>query len=610
MCREESIVTSSEKEKSIFRNLLVKSIDGQITPEEVGQFNALLSTYPDLEDYYVQCAQLQTALREIRVFNDFHIGDTSGYKDQALWNALADVEKDAPAVEIPVPEEPQILIQKVQRQKVVRKISKSSLITLCTAAAAVILIFVFAHFAPNATGIKVAVLSDSINAKWADMDIAMGKGKPVFTSREKLLLREGYAKLLFDNQAQVTLEGPAEFQILAEDKINIHYGRLYAIVPPEAIGFMVTTQTAKVIDLGTEFGIEVDILGDTSLHVMKGKTTLIAGEKSSKLSMDVIQGIAKKVSAVSQTVSDITCDERLFARDIDSANEMIWRGGERPSNKYLYWTAKSGNWSDGANWDTGAKPDGTQSIRLQKSDSSVCTSNTAEIPTTNRLIVSNGQTLNIENGGYMGCGWSRFGWSTVNMTGNGTWVLNNENMVIGYPIGDAGTCVWTMSDTSKIDITKDSADKEILCISEDDGVGILKLIGSGVTVNCNQLYVGYVRNPGFAPHATLEYVLDAGGASTIHVGYRLRLSEGAATSHLVLSATESLPQKDMVLIETKSNEKITGNGVFNTLNGGPAAEGTPITLGGNPYTLTYQYDANGDGCRNDIALVFKKGPLQ
>ena len=61
-------MNSSEKEKAIFRNLFVKSVDGQITQEEVQQFNALLSAYPDLEDYYIQCVRLQVGLREIRIF--------------------------------------------------------------------------------------------------------------------------------------------------------------------------------------------------------------------------------------------------------------------------------------------------------------------------------------------------------------------------------------------------------------------------------------------------------------------------------------------------------------------------------------------------------------
>jgi hypothetical protein len=561
------------------------------------------SVWSDLQ--YFHASSYSQSERSVISIQDM-VDKPDYFTDSAIWKALADAEKGAPAVEIDVPQEPKILIQKVQREKIVRKISKSTLITLCTAAAAIILILVFAHFAPTETGFKVAVLSDSINAKWGDKDSGMEKGTAIFTSRAKIVLREGYAKLLFDNQTQVTLQGPAEFGILAEDKIDLRYGRLYAIVSPEAIGFMITTQNAKVIDLGTEFGVEIDTLGDTCLHVMKGKTTLITGEISNKLSTEVVGGVAKKVSADSQAVSDISCDEGLFVRDIDSADGMIRRDETSPSNNYINWTAESGNWSEDANWDAVIKPDETRTIRLRKSNSTVCTLNTAQKLMRARLVVSNGQIFNIENGGSLDCGWARFGWSTVNMTGNGTLRLNNENLIMGCPIYGAGACVWTMSDTSKVDISQDADNEQILAISQDNAAGTLKLVGSGVTVNCKHLYVGYARYPGFAPHATLEYVMDAGGVSTIHVGYRTHLSEGAATAHLVLKAAGSLPAKDLVLIETKGKAKIKGDGAFDTLNGGPAAEGTPITLGGNQYTLTYQYEANGDGYRNDIALVLKK----
>lgn len=78
--------------------------------------------------------------------------------------------------------------------------------------------------------------------------------------------------------------------------------------------------------MGTEFGILADLQGGTSLHVIKGKTVLIAGDKSNKVSVEASEGVAKKVSAGTQTITDISCNDRLFVRDINSARNLAWRG--------------------------------------------------------------------------------------------------------------------------------------------------------------------------------------------------------------------------------------------------------------------------------------------
>jgi hypothetical protein len=106
----------------------------------------------------------------------------------------------------------------------------------------------------------------------------------------------------------------------------LRYGKIYAIVPQGAIGFSVNTSSSRIIDLGTEFGIEATARGDTYLHVMKGKTTLIAGEKSNKVSMEVGKGIAKKVTALTSVISDIPCNTQLFVRTFDSQTHMVWKG--------------------------------------------------------------------------------------------------------------------------------------------------------------------------------------------------------------------------------------------------------------------------------------------
>jgi hypothetical protein len=260
------------------------------------------------------------------------------------------------------------------------------------------------------------------------------------------------------------------------------------------------------------------------------------------------------------------------------------------------WNVESGVWSDGANWSGGAKPTGSTDIGLRRSATSVCTLDTDEGLINNRMVVQNGQTFNIVNGGRVGTTWTRFGRTTtayVNLSGNGTYIMYNENAQIGV---DGGYCKWTMSDTSSL--LTNSATKGIVGLGEKSSTGWLKLVGSSVTVNVNQISITSSQG---VNTATLEYVMDAGGASTIMTG-----SVGIAgfgNAYLVLSATTTLAEQDIVLIQNSGANPVAGAGAFTAMNGGSAAEGTPIILGGNVYSLTYKYAANGTA-QNDVALVF------
>jgi hypothetical protein len=301
-----------------------------ITDEQFSMLNQLLAENKQICKYYIEYMNMSALLKSGKVFDKKQMllslsEMDSSLCDLQLWQEMAEYEKTSPEIKITLKKAKEELIRKVQRQKQEHKISKGSLLTLFTAAAAIILIFVFARFAPKA-GIEVATLADSMNAKWADTYASMSTGTRFKTNSDKYFLREGLVKLVFDSEARITLEGPVEFQILTEDQVKLHYGRLYATVPQGAIGFTVNTPSARIIDLGTEFGIEAAASGDTYLHVIKGKTTLIAGQKSNKISTEVSQGDAKKVSEATSSISNIPCNSTLFVREINSSYKIAWKG--------------------------------------------------------------------------------------------------------------------------------------------------------------------------------------------------------------------------------------------------------------------------------------------
>jgi cell division protein FtsL len=247
--------------------------------------------------------------------------------DKRFWEVLLKEEATAPRVEI---EKPSILekevIQKVVHEKVVRKVNKATFLTFIVAAAAMISMIIYVTLVPNTTNVEVATLTDTLNAQWAESSVPAGSNTRLMTNHAPLMLRKGYAELVFDNNAKIVLEAPVEFQVLSYDQIKLTYGRLYATVPTESIGFIVSTPNSKIIDLGTEFGVQADINGATELYVLKGKTSLISGLENNKKNILVNAGSAKRISSNLSETIDIACNEKMFVRQIDSQSQFVWRG--------------------------------------------------------------------------------------------------------------------------------------------------------------------------------------------------------------------------------------------------------------------------------------------
>ncbi|MEY5026064.1 MAG: hypothetical protein RLZZ244_1592, partial [Verrucomicrobiota bacterium] len=89
-----------------------------------------------------------------------------------------------------------------------------------------------------------------------------------------LRLAEGLAQIRFLSGADVTLEGPAELEILGPGLCRLHRGSFVAYVPAAARGFTVLTDSATLIDHGTDFGISADGTGHAKVHVMRGEVEL------------------------------------------------------------------------------------------------------------------------------------------------------------------------------------------------------------------------------------------------------------------------------------------------------------------------------------------------
>jgi len=113
----------------------------------------------------------------------------------------------------------------------------------------------------------IATLEYTSHARWGSEERVLGDR----IGKGKLHLEIGLARLDFRNGATVTLQGPAEFEILSTDKTVLSSGILTASIPESAVGFKVLTPAMDVVDLGTAFGVSVGADGETDVCVFEGE---------------------------------------------------------------------------------------------------------------------------------------------------------------------------------------------------------------------------------------------------------------------------------------------------------------------------------------------------
>ncbi|HML75267.1 MAG TPA: FecR family protein [Anaerohalosphaeraceae bacterium] len=212
------------------------------------------------------------------VSEDTWLSNEKNFAESQFWGILAAHEKAAEAVELAKQKPQQELIQQVvyaSREK--PKISKSLIFTFVSVAAALLILIMYVNLFPVSR--SIATLAESAHAQWADTECLIEIGTRL-KQDEMRFLKQGVVKILFDSGAEVVLEGPSVIKLQDSDSMAIYSGRLYASVPRQATGFVVNTPSARIVDLGTEFGVDVDVADTVRAEVYKGQVAMQVGPDS------------------------------------------------------------------------------------------------------------------------------------------------------------------------------------------------------------------------------------------------------------------------------------------------------------------------------------------
>lgn len=220
-------------------DLIQRHMAGLLNDEESQAFQSALKDDPALRRLYLQYMNLDVSL-------EAHAGSRATVH-QLLASSLENKDSRTPVSRVWLP-----------------------FAAAAVVAVAGILAFVRLR-SPSPAG-SVATMMDCQGARWEGSTLPTEPGSEL--ERGRLRLAEGLARLRFALGAEITLEGPAELELLEPQACRLVRGSLVAHVPEPARGFAVLTPSAKLIDHGTDFGVSTDERGHAKVQVMQGEVEL------------------------------------------------------------------------------------------------------------------------------------------------------------------------------------------------------------------------------------------------------------------------------------------------------------------------------------------------
>ena len=173
-----------------------------------------------------------------------------------------------------------------------------------------------------------AILSGQSDAIWAN-EKTIATGSIVPPGEQHLI--NGVAQFELFSGVTLVVQGDAKFAILSPMEVSVALGKVRANVPEPAQGFRLRTAAGEVVDLGTEFA--VDVSADKSeVHVLDGKVDWHPNGLSARR---LLQGDATRTTKNGQT--SLPANEASFI----GMDELQSRIRDRQSSRRLSWTQTS-----------------------------------------------------------------------------------------------------------------------------------------------------------------------------------------------------------------------------------------------------------------------------
>jgi hypothetical protein len=168
-----------------------------------------------------------------------------------------------------------------------------------------------------------AMLHRSVAVQWATNANSYRDGDVIPNGR--LQFESGIAEIEFFCGAILTVEGPADLDVQSDWSVKVIQGRLRARVPPAARGFVVHADETEIVDLGTEFALDIDA-DNARVEVLDGEVALKGGKHDGiHLTSGQQRWLGQSDRTDSNTSIDLSVDVEQKRDDAEAQRFAAWK---------------------------------------------------------------------------------------------------------------------------------------------------------------------------------------------------------------------------------------------------------------------------------------------
>ncbi len=232
--------------------IIARLLDGDASPEETQEALEAIRSDPERAAEVAWLLELERLLRGL--------GPSENFGDSFADEVLVRIRMEPTEVDATQSPSPTYTYTKQTK----RRWNQIGWTYLAAAACVALIATVFWFSIRPASVARLVSIED---ASWAENEtLVLGDWIP----KRTLQLESGFAELEFRSGALLLLEGPVTLEIADSMRVRMRQGRISAKVPESAHGFTIDSPVAEIVDLGTEFGVDVSPSGETEVHVIKG----------------------------------------------------------------------------------------------------------------------------------------------------------------------------------------------------------------------------------------------------------------------------------------------------------------------------------------------------
>lgn len=178
---------------------------------------------------------------------------------------------------------------------------------------------------------KIATLTNQHNVIWNEQAAPLTPGHRFIAGRYSI--DRGFAEIQLARGTTLVFEGPCEFDLLDDNSIFLHAGRVSADVPESARLFAINTPSLLMIDYGTEFGVDFNRrTGQATAAVFKGVVEVAPTRDDEteprKLVLRAMQQVSADHTGQLPESPDTLAHSHPFIRSIEESRDRVELQGQ------------------------------------------------------------------------------------------------------------------------------------------------------------------------------------------------------------------------------------------------------------------------------------------